>query len=349
MSSSVPKDVKGRLRQRGQDVLGAGWSWTTRLVEALAATTWRLRRYLLRRAVSSLGSVAGVVVLVFVLLHLIPGDPVDNLLGEEARPQDKAELRKCMDLDQSLPVQFGRFLKSTVDGTLGYSCPDRKLTVAARIKAALPPTIQLAVAGMVVGLFLGLPLGIAAALKVDTAWDTALTTVALLGISMPSPWLGPMLVYIFFAVLQWLPGPGEDPGKLRGLALPAVMLGTHLMAMLARMTRSSLLDTLSEDYIRTASAKGLPAWKVVLKHAMRNALLPVITVAGMQFGSLLAGAVVTERVFARPGLGTLLLEAIAQRDYRVVQGCTLVIAVMYVTVNLIVDVLYAAVDPRIRV
>jgi ABC-type dipeptide/oligopeptide/nickel transport system permease component len=149
--------------------------------------------------------------------------------------------------------------------------------------------------------------------------------------------------------LQWLPGPGEDPGKLRGLALPAVMLGTHLMAMLARMTRSSLLDTMSEDYIRTARAKGLPAWKVVLKHAMRNALLPVITVAGMQFGSLLAGAVVTERVFARPGLGTLLLEAIAQRDYRVVQGCTLVIAVMYVTVNLLVDVLYAAVDPRIRV
>lgn len=349
MPSPDPQDVRRRLQQRGNDLLGAGWSWTTRLVEALASTTWRLRRYLVRRAVSSLGSVVGVVLLVFVLLHLIPGDPVDNLLGEDARPQDKVELRKCMDLDQSLPVQFGRFLKSTLDGSLGYSCPDRKLTVAARIKQALPPTIQLAVAGMVVGLFLGLPLGIAAALKVNTRWDTVLTTVALIGISMPSPWLGPMLVYVFFAVLQWLPGPGEDPGKLRGLALPAVMLGTHLMAMLARMTRSSLLDTLSEDYIRTARAKGLPAWKVILKHAMRNALLPVITVAGMQFGSLLAGAVVTERVFARPGLGTLLIEAIAQRDYRVVQGCTLVIAVMYVTVNLIVDVLYAAVDPRIRV
>jgi ABC-type dipeptide/oligopeptide/nickel transport system permease component len=347
----VPADGNSSpgLRRHGRYVIGSLWAWTTRLVEALLSTTWRLRRYLLRRVVSSLGSVVGVVVLVFVLLHLIPGDPVDNLLGEEARPQDKAELRKCMDLDQSLPVQFGRFVKSTLDGTLGYSCPDRKLTVAARIKQVLPSTIQLAVAAMGVALLLALPLGIGAALKANTAWDAALTGVALLGISMPAMWLGPMLLYLFYVLVPWFPGPGEDPGKLRGLVLPSVMLGTHLMAMLARMTRSSLLDTLSEDYIRTARAKGLPGWKVVLKHAMRNALLPVITVAGMQFGALLAGAVVTEKVFARPGLGTLLLEAIAQRDYRVVQGCTLVIAVMYVTVNLIVDVLYAAVDPRIRV
>jgi ABC-type dipeptide/oligopeptide/nickel transport system permease component len=347
----VPADGNRRLglRQHGRDLLGSAWAWATRLVEALLSTTWRLRRYLVRRAIASLGSVAGVVVMVFVLLHLIPGDPVDNLLGEEARPQDKAELRKCMDLDQTLPVQFGRFVKSTFDGTLGYSCPDRKLTVATRIKQVLPSTIQLAVAAMAVALLLALPLGIGAALKVDTGWDTGLTGVALLGISMPAMWLGPMLLYLFYVLVPWFPGPGEDTGKLRGLVLPAVMLGTHLMAMLARMTRSSLLDTLSEDYIRTARAKGLPGWKVILKHAMRNALLPVITVAGMQFGALLAGAVVTEKVFARPGLGTLLLEAIAQRDYRVVQGCTLVIAVMYVTVNLIVDVLYAAVDPRIRV
>lgn len=331
-------------------LLSLAWSWVTRLVEALLSTSWRLRRYLVRRLLSSLVSVAGVVSLTFVLLHLIPGDPVDNLLGEDARPQDKLELRRCMDLDQTLPVQFGRFTKSIVDGTLGYSCPDRKVTVAQRIKKALPPTVTLAVAAMAVALCLALPLGIVAALKARSRWDAALTAVALLGISIPSMCLGPLLLYLFFVQLPWFPGPSsEDSGGLRGLVLPAVMLGTHLMAMLARMTRSSLLDTLSEDYVRTARAKGLPPWKVVLKHAMRNALLPVITVAGMQFGALLAGAVVTEKVFARPGLGTLLLEAIAQRDYRVVQGLTLVIAVMYVLINLIVDVLYAAVDPRIRV
>ncbi len=330
-------------------LFATGWSWTTRLAEALLSTSWRLRRYLVRRLLSSLVSVAGVVALTFVLLHLIPGDPVDNLLGEDARPQDKIELRRCMDLDQTLPIQFGRFVKSIFDGTLGYSCPDRKLTVAQRIKKALPPTATLAVSAMLVALGLALPLGIVAALKVRSRWDAALTAVALLGISMPAMWLGPMLLYLFYVLVPWFPGPGEDTGSLRGLVLPSVMLGTHLMAMLARMTRSSLLDTLSEDYVRTARAKGLPPWKVVLKHAMRNALLPVITVAGMQFGALLAGAVVTEKVFARPGLGTLLLEAIAQRDYRVVQGLTLVIAVMYVLINLIVDVLYAAVDPRIRV
>ena len=324
-------------------------SWGVRLGEALVTTSWRLRRYLLRRVLSSLISVLGVIVLVFVLLHLIPGDPVDNLLGEDARPEDKQELRRCMDLDQPLVTQFGRFVLSIGDGSLGYSCPDRKTTVAARIRKVLPATIQLAVAAMVVALSLALPLGIVAALRAHTSWDAVLTSIALLGISMPAMWLGPMLLYYFYVALPWFPGPGEETGRLRGLFLPSVMLGTHLMAMLARMTRSSLLDTLSEDYIRTARAKGLPTWKVVLKHAMRNALLPVITVAGMQFGALLAGAVVTEKVFARPGLGTLLLEAIAQRDYRVVQGCTLVIAAMYVFINLLVDVLYAAVDPRIRV
>lgn len=331
------------------DASASALSWARRLVGMLLSTTWRLRRYLVRRIGSSLISVAGVVALTFVLLHLIPGDPVDNLLGEDARKEDKAELRRCMDLDQSLPVQFGRFLRSIGDGTLGKSCPDQKTTVAGRIAKVMPATVQLALGGMVVALMLGLPLGIAAALRARTYWDAGLTSVALVGISIPSMALGPMLIYVFFAWWQILPGPGEDIATLRGLVMPSVMLGTHLMAMLARMTRSSLLDTLSEDYVRTAKAKGLPAWKVVLKHAMRNALLPVITVAGMQFGALLAGAVVTEKVFARPGLGTLLLEAIAQRDYRVVQGCALTIALMYVAVNLFVDVLYAAADPRIRV
>jgi peptide/nickel transport system permease protein len=324
-------------------------AWALRLGEGFLSTTWRLRRYLVRRILSSLLSVCGVAVLVFLFLHMIPGDPVDNLLGEDARPQDKLELRQCLDLDQPLPVQFGRFVASIFDGTLGYSCPDRKTTVAARVKKVLPATIALAVSAMSVALPLALLLGIGAALKARTRWDALLTGVALLGISLPAMWLGPMLLYLFYVVVPVMPGPGEDTGRLRGLVLPSIMLGTHLMAMLARMTRSSMLETLGEDYIRTARAKGLPTWKVVCKHALRNALLPVVTVAGMQFGALLAGAVVTEKVFARPGLGTLLLEGIAQRDYRIVQGCTLVVAGMYVAVNLVVDVLYAAIDPRIRV
>lgn len=324
-------------------------AWSLRLLEGFLSTTWRLRRYLVRRVLSSLVSVCGVAVLVFLFLHMIPGDPVDNLLGEDARPQDKLELRQCLDLDQPLPTQFGRFVRSIFDGTLGYSCPDRKTTVASRIRKVMPATIALAVSAMSVAMPLALLLGIGAALKANSRWDALLTAIALLGISLPSMWLGPMLLYIFYIGLPILPGPGEDTAKLRGLILPSIMLGTHLMAMLARMTRSSMIESLSEDYIRTARAKGLPAWKVVCKHALRNALLPVVTVAGMQFGALLAGAVVTEKVFARPGLGTLLLEGIAQRDYRIVQGCTLVIAGMYVAVNLVVDILYAAIDPRIRV
>ena len=301
-----------------------------------------------RRLVSSLLAVLGVSVLVFLLVHLIPGDPIDNLLGERADPADKAEMRACMDLDQSLPVQFGRFLRSVGDGTLGLTCPDRSRTVASLIRDALPSTIALAVAAMVVALLLALPLGVMAALRPRSSLDFAATAVSLAGISMPAMWLGPLLLAIFYVGLRWAPGPADDAG-LAGLVLPAIMLGTHLMAMLARMTRSSLLEVMGEDYVRTARAKGLSAAAVVLKHGLRNALVPVITVAGIQFGSLLAGAVVTEKVFARPGIGTLLLEAIAQRDYRIVQGCTLVIAVSYVLVNLLVDLAYGLADPRIRV
>jgi peptide/nickel transport system permease protein len=301
-----------------------------------------------RRLVSSLLAVLGVSVLVFLLVHLIPGDPIDNLLGERADPADKAEMRACMDLDQPLPVQFGRFLKSVGNGTLGVTCPDRSRTVASLIKEALPSTVALAIAAMVVALFLALPLGVMAALRPRSSLDFAATAVSLAGISMPAMWLGPLLLAVFYVGLRWAPGPADDAG-LAGLVLPAIMLGTHLMAMLARMTRSSLLEVMGEDYVRTARAKGLSSAAVVLKHGLRNALVPVITVAGIQFGSLLAGAVVTEKVFARPGIGTLLLEAIAQRDYRIVQGCTLVIAVSYVTVNLLVDLAYGLADPRIRV
>jgi peptide/nickel transport system permease protein len=307
-----------------------------------------LSPFVRRRLLSSLAAVLGVSVLVFLLVHLIPGDPVDNLLGERADAVDKAEMRACMDLDQPLAVQFGRFLRHVADGTLGTSCPDRSRTVASQIAAVLPSTIALALAAMAVALVLALPLGILAALRPRGGLDAAATAVSLAGISMPAMWLGPLLLAVFYVRLQWFPGPA-DAGGAAGLVLPAIMLGTHLMAMLARMTRSSLLEVLGEDYVRTAQAKGLSSAGVVLRHALRNALVPVITVAGIQFGSLLAGAVVTEKVFARPGIGTLLLEAIAQRDYRVVQGCTLVIAISYVGVNLLVDLAYGVADPRIRV
>jgi peptide/nickel transport system permease protein len=302
--------------------------------------------YLRRRLLGSLIAVVGVTLLVFFLVHLIPGDPVENLLGERADPGDVAAMRACMDLDQSLFVQLGRFLRHVADGSFGLICPDRSRTVASLIWEALPSTFVLAFAAMVVALVLALPLGIAAALRPGSALDASASAISLLGISMPSMWLGPLLLSIFYVQLAWFPGPAESAG-LAALVLPAIMLGTHLMAMLARMTRSSLLEVLSEDYVRTARMKGLSGTAVILRHALRNALVPVITVAGMQFGSLLAGAVVTERVFAR--LGTLLLEAISERNYRVVQGCTLIIAVTYVAVNLLVDLTYGLVDPRIRV
>jgi peptide/nickel transport system permease protein len=304
--------------------------------------------FLARRLVSSLIAVAGVTVLVFLLVHLIPGDPIDNLLGERADAADKAQMRACMDLDQPLVVQYGRFLAHVADGTLGVTCPDRTRTVSSLIAEALPSTVALAVGAMLVALVLALPLGVIAALRARTLADAVATTVALAGISMPAMWLGPLMLSIFYVGLRWFPGPADDAG-LASLVLPSVMLGTHLMAMLARMTRASLLEVIDEDYVRTARAKGLSPARVVVGHALRNALVPVITVAGIQFGSLLAGAVVTEKVFARPGIGTLLLEAITQRDYRVVQGCTLVIAVSYVTVNLLVDLAYGVADPRIRV
>lgn len=304
-------------------------------------------RYLARRALSSFFAIVGVTILVFFLIHLIPGDPVDNLLGEGADVADKAAMRACMDLDQSLMVQFGRFVRSVLDGTLGHTCPDQKRTVAQLIGAALPSTVLLAISGMMVAICLALPLGIVSALRRSSAIDLFATTVSLAGVSIPSMWMGPMLLLVFYVRLGWLPGPIESRSAA-ALILPSFVLGSHLLAMLARMTRSSLVDVLSEDYIRTAYAKGLSESRVVFRHALRNSLVPVITVAGMQFGSLLSGAVVIEKIFGRAGLGTLLLDGILQRDFRVVQGCTLVIAGIYVMVNLLVDILYSAADPRVR-
>jgi ABC-type dipeptide/oligopeptide/nickel transport system permease component len=298
-------------------------------------------------------------VLVFLFLHLIPGDPAAHLAASD----DQAVIEKvgdCMGLRQTslrdpaahsdvgLGRQFLTFLGHVGDGSLGHQCPRTPgaPTVMDRILTVFPYTIELAVGGMVIALLLALPIGILAAVRRGTWVDAAATVFSLSGMSIPIMLMAPVLLLIFFSKLAWLPGPHET--GLAALLLPSIAVGTHLMAMLARMTRSSMVEVLDDDYIRTARAKGLPERVVLGKHALRNALLPVITVAGLQFGALLSGAIITEKVFDRPGLGNLLLEAILARNYPVVQGCVLFIAVIYVTVNLLVDLAYGLIDPRIR-
>jgi peptide/nickel transport system permease protein len=308
-----------------------------------------LGSFILRRLGSGALAVLGVSVLVFLFLHLVPGDPVDHLAGGEATPDQRAKIEKCMGLDQSMPAQFVAFLGNVVDGSLGHQCPDPagKPTVMQRIADVLPYTVRLAVVGMLLAVVLALPLGIVAAIRRGTWLDTAATVTALSGIAMPMMMMAPVLLLVFSIEKGWLPGPTYTGAS--AILLPAFAVAVHLMAMLARMTRSSMVEVLGEDYVRTARAKGLRERHVIAKHALRNALLPVITVAGLQFGSMLSGAIIVEKVFARPGIGKTLLDAIAERNYPVVQGCVLVIAVMYVLVNMVVDVAYGLADPRIRV
>jgi ABC-type dipeptide/oligopeptide/nickel transport system permease component len=304
--------------------------------------------FLLRRLGSGVLAILGVSVLVFAFLHLVPGDPVDHLLGGEATADQRKKMEHCMGLDLPAYEQFGRFLGHVVDGTLGVQCPDPKgkPTVAQRIFEVFPYTIELAFAGMLVAVVLALPLGVIAAIRRGTWVDTLATITSLSVIGLPTMLFAPLLLLVFFIWLGWSPGPTET--GFGSIILPAIAVGLHLMAMLARMTRSSMIEVLGEDYVRTARAKGLPERRVLIGHALRNALLPVITVAGLQFGSLLSGAIVIEKVFARPGLGLTLLDAIFERNYSVVQGTVLVIAVIYVFVNTAVDLAYGFADPRIR-
>jgi ABC-type dipeptide/oligopeptide/nickel transport system permease component len=304
--------------------------------------------FLLRRLGSGAPAILGVSILVFLFLHLVPGDPVDHLAGGEATVEQRQQIEKCMGLDKSMPRQFLAFLGHIFDGSLGHQCPDprNKPTVAARIAEAFPHTLWLAIAGMLAAIVFALPLGIIAAIRRGSWIDTLATTTALSGVAIPQMMFAPLLVMIFFATLAWLPGPTET-GPV-AIILPAFAIGTHFMAMLARMTRSSMVEVLGEDYVRTARAKGLSEGRVLLVHALRNALLPVITVVGLQFGSLLSGAIIVENVFSRPGLGSTLIDAIRERNYSVVQGTVFVIATIYVLVNMLVDLAYGLADPRIR-
>ena len=305
--------------------------------------------FLLRRV--GLGAVAmlGVSVLTFLFLHLVPGDPVDHLAGGDVPPGVRIKIEHCMGLDRPPVRQFTAFLGHVVDGTLGNQCRNGDPsgpTVADRIREVMPNTLALAVCGMLVAVVLALPLGVAAAIRRGTWLDTLATTASLSGISVPQMMFAPLLILWGFITLGWFPGPTEV-GPL-AIVLPSIAVGSHLMAMLARMTRSSMVEVLGDDYVRTARAKGLAEGRVVFVHALRNALLPVITVAGLQFGSLLSGAIIIENVFARPGLGATLVDAIKERNYPVVQGTVLVIAAIYVTVNTAVDLAYGLADPRIR-
>lgn len=304
--------------------------------------------YAVRRGAGALAAIAGVSLLVFALRHAVPGDPVDAMLGEQASAADRELLRRCLDLDKSIGGQLASFAADVFSGTLGTSCRDGRTPVLQLIAEVLPRTMELAVAALALALLAAVPMGVLAALRPGTWLDATVMTGSLLGIAIPTMWLGPMLLLLFYVQLGWLPGPADPPTAAGALLLPALTLASHLAAMLARMTRASLLEILSEDFIRTARAKGLSYRQAVVRHGLPNALIPVITVAGIQLGALLAGAIVTEKIFARPGVGTLLLDALSVRDWKTVQGVVLVVAICYVLVNLLVDLLYATLDPRMR-
>ncbi len=289
--------------------------------------------------------VLGVCTLVFLLLHLVPGDPVEAMLGEGARPADRSVLIASLGLDRPLGEQYLGYLGRLVRLDLGQSFVYQR-PVAGLLAERLPATLILAGIALTLALLIAVPLGVLAAFRRGRALDGAAMGFSLLGSSIPNFWLGPLLILFFSLWLGWTPVSGrEGPASL---VLPAVTLGTSLAAILARMVRSSVLEVLGEDYIRTARAKGLSPMAVLWGHALRNAWLPVLTLVGLQLGGLLGGAVITETVFAWPGLGSLLVEAIQGRDYPVVQGCVLLVSIAYVLINMGTDLVYAWVDPRIR-
>jgi peptide/nickel transport system permease protein len=302
-------------------------------------------RYLVRRLLLTIPVLLGVATLVFALIHLVPGDPAQSMLGEGASVEDVAKLSHSLGLDRPLLVQYKSFLTGLVRGDLGssfrYGTP-----VTREIRDRLYRTMQLAAAAMTVAILFAIPLGIVAAVFRGTAIDHAAMTLALVGISMPNFWLGPLLAILFAVYLGWLPVAGT--GTIWHLVLPAVTLGVALAAILARMTRASLLEELRELYVLAARARGLSRLRAVVRHAFRNSLIPVVTIVGLQFGAVLTGTIITETIFAWPGVGRLLIQAINFRDYPLVQGCILFISLTYVVMNLLTDLTYGFLDPRIR-
>ncbi|MES2636227.1 MAG: nickel ABC transporter permease [Pseudomonadota bacterium] len=300
---------------------------------------------MIRHFVDFVTVVFGVLLLTFLLIHLVPGDPVEVMLGESASVTDRAVLRADLELDQPLFQQFGSYLIKLSQGDLGFSI-HTQTPILELIKTRYPATLKLAFLSLFIGLSIGVPLGVYAALKANHWQDFVVTIVSVRLSAMPAFWLGPLLMLLFAVWLGWLPVSGMDENT--SIILPALTLGFGLSAILTRMTRTSLLEVLNDDFIRTARAKGLNENTVILRHALRAALLPIITIVGLQMGSLLAGTVITETIFSWDGIGQLLVESIEKRDYPVTQACVLVVALSYVVVNVLTDMLYRLADPRVK-
>ncbi len=304
-----------------------------------------MARHLLQRFLLTLPALWLVLTLVFLMIHIVPGDPVEQMLGEGAAPGELVQLRHALGLDLPLHVQYGRYLRQLTRGDFGQSfkfqAPVRRI-----IFERYPATLQLAFLALLVCAAIAIPAGVLAAHRRGDAVDRAVGVFTLLGLAVPNFALGPVLILLFSIELGLLPVSGR--GGAASYFLPAATLGAALAAILTRMVRGSMLEELSADYVRTARAKGLSTRAVLFRHAFRNALIPIITILGLQFGTLLAGTIVTETIFSWPGIGRLTVQAISARDYPLLQGCILVIASSYVIVNLLTDVLYAVVDPRVR-
>ncbi len=309
--------------------------------------------YIIKRLIAMLPVLVLVSLIVFTITHLTPGDPALIMLGEEATPQALTALRHELGLDQPLPVQYLVWLSHVLRGDLGRSIRTNQ-PVSEAIMQRLPVTLELTILAMLISMMAAIPAGIISATRRNSASDLISTTLALLGISMPSFFLAILLIFVFSLKARWLPPMGYTPFQkgvwenLRGMILPAITLGTAAMAIVARLTRSTLLEALQQDYIRTARAKGLREQAVIYSHALKNAMIPIMTILGLQIGFLLGGAVITETIFALPGVGRLVVASIFERDFPLVQGVVLFLALMHLVVNLIVDLLYAYLDPRIR-
>jgi len=304
-----------------------------------------LGNFLLRRLLLLIPVLWGVATLVFLLLHFIPGDPVDMMLGDSALGTDREILRDQLGLNDPLIVQYLRYFGDLLQGDWGTSLFSKK-PVFEEIMERVPATMELMLGAMVVTILVAMPLGLIAAVNKGTWIDQGAMIFSLLGVSIPNFWLGPMLILLFSIHFDLL--PVNERGGLEHLILPALTLGTSLASILARITRSSVVETLQAEYIRTARSKGISELRILFRHALRNALIPIVTVIGLQVGVLLSGAIITEAIFDWPGLGNLLISAINSRNYPLVQGCVLFIAGSYVIVNLVIDLLYAYLDPRIR-
>ena len=310
-----------------------------------------MRKYVTKRILLMFLLLLGMSFLVFASLYIAPGDPAELVAGANATPEDIIRVRAYLGLDQPFLVQYGVYLKNLLTGNLGTSLTTRQ-PILQEIIVRLPHTLNLACSSMIVALVIGIPTGIIAAIKKDTFIDNLLTTTSLAGISIPNFWLGSMLILLFSVTLRWLPTGGMNEPfwtavGFKQAILPSISLGLAVAAGFTRIGRSAMLDVLQSDYIRTAKSKGIKGYKVILIHALRNAMIPIITQFGTSFGGLLGGAIITEKVFVINGVGTYLINAINQRNYPVVQSTVLVIAAMFIIVNLIVDLVYVLIDPRI--